>query len=375
MAKTFQKTFFGKSGDSIEQGKIINAYHVSQSVDAFTGAEEYDITISGSLTVQGSGSLYNQISFPGGLTENTASEVYLVLDSGGGVGYKTTLNGAAGSSGTSGINGINGVSGSDGSSGTSGTGGTSGTSGVDGSSGTSGLSAGNGNEGYVKYVVSQSFSTGKNLTGYTLHTDNRAATSSGEVSVASTDPASVTLIKINIGSNSEILNHQLNNGGIIKLRNQGGATSQFDVDSITSGSGVLNVSVTNTIDGVNFADGVATQEFSATSNYYLLNVSRSYNEYILDNQTEVGFKSKIAYATTTELFNVGDSTIIQTYISQSNVNTDFAYISQQGTTSTTVVKNITTTVPQFKTHVTKLSHWGGLLTQNGSILLGGEQVN
>jgi hypothetical protein len=375
MAKTFQKTFFGKSGDSIEQGKIINAYHVSQSVDAFTGAEEYDITISGSLTIKGSGSAaYSQLFIPGGLTENTASDAYLVMDSGGVLGYKTTAD-AAGTSGTSGISGINGVSGSDGSSGTSGTAGTSGTSGVDGSSGTSGISSGNGNEGYIKYVVSQSFSTGKNLTGYTLHTDNRAATSSGEVSVASTDPASVTLIKINIGSNSEILNHQLNNGGIIKLRNQGGATSQFDVDSITSGSGVLNVSVTNTIDGANFADGVATQEFSATSNYYLLNVSRSYNEYILDNQTEFGFKSKIAYATTTELFDVGDSTIIQTYISQSNVNTDFAYISQQGTTSTTVVKNITATVPQFKTHVTKLSHWGGLLTQNGSILLGGEQVN
>lgn len=373
MAKTFKKQFSGL--DSINQGKTINSWHVSQSVDAFTGAEEYDITISGSLTVQGSGSLYNQISFPGGLTENTASEVYLVLDSGGGVGYKTTANGAAGSSGTSGINGINGVSGSDGSSGTSGTGGTSGTSGVAGSSGTSGISAGNGNEGYVKYIVSQSFSTGKNLTGYTLHTDNRAATSPGEVSVASTDPASVTLIKINIGSNSEILNHQLNNGGIIKLRNQGGTTSQFDVDSITSGSGVLNVSVTNTIDGVNFADGVATQEFSATSNYYLLNVSRSYNEYILDNQTESGFKSKIAYATTTELFDIGDSVIIQTYISKSNVNTDFAYISQQGTTSTTVVNDITTNVPEFKTHVAKLSHWGGLLTQNGSILLGGEQVN
>lgn len=38
----------------IQTGLIIEASHVSQSVDAFTGTEAYDITISGSLTVTGS---------------------------------------------------------------------------------------------------------------------------------------------------------------------------------------------------------------------------------------------------------------------------------------------------------------------------------
>jgi hypothetical protein len=38
----------------IETGNIVEAYHVSQSIDAFTGAEAYDITLSGSLTVTGS---------------------------------------------------------------------------------------------------------------------------------------------------------------------------------------------------------------------------------------------------------------------------------------------------------------------------------
>ena len=37
----------------IQTGDAIEAKHVSQSIKAFTGAEAYDITVSGSLTVQG----------------------------------------------------------------------------------------------------------------------------------------------------------------------------------------------------------------------------------------------------------------------------------------------------------------------------------
>ena len=37
----------------IVTGDAIEAKHVSQSIKAFTGAEAYDITVSGSLTVQG----------------------------------------------------------------------------------------------------------------------------------------------------------------------------------------------------------------------------------------------------------------------------------------------------------------------------------
>lgn len=42
------------SNTGIQQGLVIFSQHVSQSVDAFTGAEAYDITISGSLEVTGS---------------------------------------------------------------------------------------------------------------------------------------------------------------------------------------------------------------------------------------------------------------------------------------------------------------------------------
>ena len=37
----------------IQTGQAIEAKHVTQSIEAFTGAEAYDITVSGSLTVQG----------------------------------------------------------------------------------------------------------------------------------------------------------------------------------------------------------------------------------------------------------------------------------------------------------------------------------
>jgi len=47
MAKTLNKT-------GITTGNTVRAYHVTQSVDAFTGIDAYDITISGSLNVTGS---------------------------------------------------------------------------------------------------------------------------------------------------------------------------------------------------------------------------------------------------------------------------------------------------------------------------------
>ena len=50
------------SNTGIVTGQTVEALQVSQSVDAFTGANDYDITISGSLTLTGSllqtGSVY-----------------------------------------------------------------------------------------------------------------------------------------------------------------------------------------------------------------------------------------------------------------------------------------------------------------------------
>lgn len=42
------------SSASIQEGAVVEASHVSQSIKAFTGTEDYDIKISGSLTITGS---------------------------------------------------------------------------------------------------------------------------------------------------------------------------------------------------------------------------------------------------------------------------------------------------------------------------------
>ena len=50
-----------KYQSEIQQGEIVQSWHVSQSVDAFTGEDAYDITISGSSTLTGSMYIVNTI--------------------------------------------------------------------------------------------------------------------------------------------------------------------------------------------------------------------------------------------------------------------------------------------------------------------------
>lgn len=67
MAKTLSQA-------GIETSNTVEAWHVTQSIDAFTGVEAYDITLSGSLVVTGSitGSLYGTSSW----AQNTVSASY-----------------------------------------------------------------------------------------------------------------------------------------------------------------------------------------------------------------------------------------------------------------------------------------------------------
>ena len=53
MAQTLKKIFTAGI-DEVTQNYLIESWHVSQSVDAFTGTQAYDITLSGSLAVTGS---------------------------------------------------------------------------------------------------------------------------------------------------------------------------------------------------------------------------------------------------------------------------------------------------------------------------------
>ena len=130
------------ASDKVQQTYTINAWHVSQSVDALTGAEDYDITISGSLTVTGS-ILHNGIQNANGaassvlVRDNSTGEYYITGSYGGGIDGTSGTSGAAGGDGTSGTSGA-GTSGTSGAAGGDGTSGTSGASGNDGTSGTSG---------------------------------------------------------------------------------------------------------------------------------------------------------------------------------------------------------------------------------------------
>lgn len=57
------KDIFITGSDEIVQGFTINSWHVSQSVDALTGAEAYDINISGSLDITGPTSITGSLNF------------------------------------------------------------------------------------------------------------------------------------------------------------------------------------------------------------------------------------------------------------------------------------------------------------------------
>jgi hypothetical protein len=48
------KQIFSPGIDQVDQNYTIEAWHVSQSIDAFTGVEAYDINLSGSLSITGS---------------------------------------------------------------------------------------------------------------------------------------------------------------------------------------------------------------------------------------------------------------------------------------------------------------------------------
>jgi hypothetical protein len=51
---------------NIDQTQTINAWHVTQSIDALTGIAAYDISISGSLALTGSLKLTGSVTTPPG---------------------------------------------------------------------------------------------------------------------------------------------------------------------------------------------------------------------------------------------------------------------------------------------------------------------
>ena len=82
MAKVLQNIFTSGS-DQIVQGSAINSWHVSQSVEALTGAEAYDIVISGSLTLEGPLTVTGSFNFiPSSSASPTDNIVFIDLATG-----------------------------------------------------------------------------------------------------------------------------------------------------------------------------------------------------------------------------------------------------------------------------------------------------
>ena len=87
MAKQLTSSF--SPTDQISQTYTIESWHVSQSVDALTGREAYDITISGSLTITGSAYFTEPIAQVLEASPGTDDVKVTVYDSVSGVMYYT----------------------------------------------------------------------------------------------------------------------------------------------------------------------------------------------------------------------------------------------------------------------------------------------
>ena len=160
------------SNSGIVDGQVIFANQVNQIIDAFTGAEAYDIALSGSLTITGSlliGGIQNANGAVSSVLvrDNTTGAFFITGSyggSGGGGSGSSGSSGTSGSRGTSGSSGSSGASGSSGSNGLVGTSGSSGSLGTSGSRGTSGSTGTSGSSGFSNDIsrataVTHSFNT------------------------------------------------------------------------------------------------------------------------------------------------------------------------------------------------------------------------
>jgi len=133
MAKSL-KRIFTTGSDQVDQLYTINAWHVSQSVDALSGLDDYDLISSGSFTVTGSIS-HAEIPTATGtgysvlVRNNTTGEYYITGS------YSSVAAGAQGAQGAQGIIGAQGVQGANGSVGAQGADGAPGATGAQGSPG------------------------------------------------------------------------------------------------------------------------------------------------------------------------------------------------------------------------------------------------
>ena len=140
------------SKTGILTGQTIEALQVSQSVDAFTGIQDYQIKTSGSLLVTGSfhvsASANTNIQFHGltnvsGSSEESFTKTLTVQTTSGELYWNSNVSaqgttGAQGAQGIQGIQGTQGITGDQGGQGDTGTQGATGAQGIQGTQGTIG---------------------------------------------------------------------------------------------------------------------------------------------------------------------------------------------------------------------------------------------
>lgn len=146
--------------NGIATGQTIEASQVSQSVQAFTAADAYDIQVSGSVLLTGSfiqqsGSAENvtriQLKQVADSTASAAAPYtlpgsfgFVAIDSDG---YLYSASASSGTQGAQGVQGETGVNGTQGENGTQGNSGPAGPQGAEGANGTNGAQGGNGAQG------------------------------------------------------------------------------------------------------------------------------------------------------------------------------------------------------------------------------------
>ncbi len=154
------------SNNGITTGQTIEALQVSQSVDAFTGAKAYDITISGSLTLTGSLFTTGSVRFKNVAQNTTTSGFGAVLIDSNGVLYSGSSSvgaqGATGAQGSPGNNGNNGNNGAQGAQGAAGNNGNNGNTGAQGAQGATGPVGGT--SGQVLYNSGGTATSSGNMT-------------------------------------------------------------------------------------------------------------------------------------------------------------------------------------------------------------------
>jgi len=144
--------------NGIATGQTIEASQVSQSVQALTSAEAYDIQVSGSLIL--TGSFIQQSGSAGNVSNiqlkqvamNTGSALpgsygFVAIDSSGLLYSASASTGAQGATGTQGTNGSTGTQGAGGVQGNTGPAGPQGVAGLNGSAGAQGAEGSNGPQG------------------------------------------------------------------------------------------------------------------------------------------------------------------------------------------------------------------------------------